>query len=100
MMWNLSFEAPKVIEARVLTRLPDAFRKKRRTEWADANKPGFEVDSFLEGPSFDREGNLYVVDIPFGRIFRISRALEWTLACQYDGWPTVPSGSPTIGAAC
>ena len=86
-MWNLSFEAPKVIEARVLTRLPDAFRKKQRTEWADANKPGFEIDSFLEGPSFDREGNLYVVDIPFGRIFRISRALEWTLACQYDGWP-------------
>src|SRR5258706_9454550 len=86
-MWNLAFTAPQVIEARVLTRLPDSFRRKRRSEWADANKPGHEVDSFLEGPSFDREGNLYVTDIPFGRIFRISPALEWTLACEYDGWP-------------
>jgi gluconolactonase len=86
-MWNLSFTAPQVIEARVLTRLPDSFRKKRRTDWADANKPGHELDSFLEGPSFDREGNLYVTDIPFGRIFRITPALDWQLACEYDGWP-------------
>ncbi len=86
-MWNLSFTNPQVIEARVLTRLPDSFRNKRRNEWSDANKPGHDVDCFLEGPSFDREGNLFVVDIPFGRIFRISPALEWTLAAEYDGWP-------------
>jgi gluconolactonase len=86
-MWNLDFAAPRVIEARVLTRLPDAFRRKRRAEWADANKPGHELDSFLEGPAFDRDGNLYVTDIPFGRIFRISPALEWTLVAEYDGWP-------------
>ena len=86
-MWNLSFKPPEIVEARVLTRLPDSFRRKQRTEWSDANKPGAEVDSFLEGPSFDREGNLYVVDIPFGRIFRIAPSLEWTLVCQYDGWP-------------
>jgi gluconolactonase len=86
-MWNLDFTPPQVIEARVLTRLPDSFRGKRRTDWADANKPGTELDSFLEGPAFDREGNLYVVDIPFGRVFRISPALEWTLVTEYDGWP-------------
>jgi gluconolactonase len=86
-MWNLSFTPPQVIEARVLTRLPDPFRKKRRNAWADANKPGHEIDSFLEGPTFDRAGNLYVTDIPYGRIFRISRELEWTLVAEYDGWP-------------
>jgi gluconolactonase len=86
-MWNLSFTPPQAIEARVLTRLPDSFRRKRRTEWCDANKPGHEIDSFLEGPSFDRAGNLYVTDIPYGRIFRISPALEWTLVAEYDGWP-------------
>jgi len=86
-MWNLNFAPPHVLDARVLTRLPDSFRRKRRTEWADANKPGHEIDSFLEGPSFDRDGNLYVVDIPFGRIFRIGRDLEWTLVAEYDGWP-------------
>jgi gluconolactonase len=86
-MWNLSFAQPQVIQARVLTRLPDAFRNKRRNPWCDANKPGHEIDSFLEGPSFDRSGNLYVTDIPYGRIFRISPKLEWTLVAEYDGWP-------------
>jgi gluconolactonase len=86
-MWNLHFAPPHVLHARVLTRLPDNFRRARRTDWADANRPGSELDSFLEGPSFDRAGNLYVVDIPFGRIFRISPALEWTLVAEYDGWP-------------
>jgi len=86
-MWTLSSSPPQVIQARVLTRLPQEFRSRQRTAWADANKPGQEVDSFLEGPAFDREGNLYVVDIPNGRIFRISQRLEWTLAAQYDGWP-------------
>ncbi|HEX3096948.1 MAG TPA: SMP-30/gluconolactonase/LRE family protein [Usitatibacter sp.] len=86
-MWNLSFSPPHVIRARVLTRLPDEFRTKRPSEWGAANKPGEAIDSFLEGPSFDRAGNLYVTDIPFGRIFRISPKLEWTLASEYDGWP-------------
>jgi gluconolactonase len=86
-MWNLNFAPPQVLHARVLTRLPESFRRKGRTEWCDANRPGTEIDSFLEGPSFDRDGNLYVVDIPFGRIFRVSPALEWTLVAEYDGWP-------------
>jgi gluconolactonase len=86
-MWNLDFASPQVLHARLLTRLPAQFRQKQRTEWADANRPGYEVDSFLEAPTFDREGNLYVVDIPFGRIFRVSPQLEWTLVTQYDGWP-------------
>jgi gluconolactonase len=76
-----------VIQARVLTRLPDDFRGKVASEWGDANKPGEAIDSFLEGPSFDREGNLYVTDIPFGRIFRITPKLDWTLVAEYDGWP-------------
>ena len=30
--------------------------------------------SFLEGPCFDAEGNLWLVDAPFGRILRIDRS--------------------------
>lgn len=86
-MWNLSFTPPTVIEARVLTRLPDAFRQPRRTDWVDANKPSHVMDSFLEGPAFDRAGNLYVTDIPYGRIFRISPEGAWSLVAEYDGWP-------------
>lgn len=86
-MWNLSFTAPEIIEARVLTRLPDHFRQPRQSEWSQANKPGQPIDSFLEGPSFDRDGNLWLTDIPNGRIFRIDPALNWSLAAEYDGWP-------------
>lgn len=86
-MWNLAFTPPTVIEARVFTRLPDAFRQPRRTDWVDANKPGHVMDSFLEGPAFDRAGSLYVTDIPYGRIFRISAGGEWSLVAEYDGWP-------------
>ena len=86
-MWNLSNTPLQVIEARVLTRIPDSFRRKQRTAWSDANKPGHQVDSFIEGPTFDRAGNLYITDIPFGRIFRITPQLEWSLVTQYDGWP-------------
>ena len=86
-MWNLSGIPPQTIEAELLTRLPDALRQPRRTDWVDANKPGHVLDSFLEGPVFDRAGNLYVTDIPYGRIFRITPALEWQLVLQYEGWP-------------
>jgi gluconolactonase len=86
-MMNLSFTPPKLIEARVLTRMPDALRRPIRSAWADANKPGHLADSFLEGPCFDRAGNLYVTDIPHGRIFRIDTDLNWHCAAEYGGWP-------------
>ena len=77
----------KPVRATEFTRLPEKFRKPSRTAWGDTNAVGQLLDSFLEGPSFDRAGNLYVTDIPFGRIFRISPAGEWTLVSEYDGWP-------------
>jgi len=79
---------PKLIETKVFSAMPDNFRRKGvATEWADANRPGAPTDSFIEGPSFDAEGHLYIVDIPFGRIFRISPDGKWSLAVEYDGWP-------------
>lgn len=46
------------------------------------------MDSFLEGPAFAPNGNLYVVDIAYGRVFSISPEGAWTLVVCYDGWPT------------
>ncbi|QKM64969.1 gluconolactonase [Polynucleobacter tropicus] len=86
-MWNLNFQPPKVIEAQVLTQMPSQFRLPKENAWANINKPGQTIDSFIEGPVFDKNGNLYITDIPYGRIFRISPALEWELVIQYDGWP-------------
>jgi gluconolactonase len=81
------FQDIQRIEVQRFTSMPATFRKKGRTAWSDPNRGGAEVDSFLEGPSFDRAGNLWCVDIPFGRIFRIDPKGAWDLAAQYDGWP-------------
>jgi gluconolactonase len=81
------FRPIKQIEARRFSSLPAKFRRKRRTAWSDPNRQGAAVDSFLEGPSFDRKGNLWCVDIPFGRIFRVDAKGAWELIVQYDGWP-------------
>src|SRR4051794_13061710 len=79
---------PAVIETRVFTRMPDEFRRPGvATLWAQANKGGQPTDCFLEGPSFYRDGNLWVVDIPYGRVFRISPAGQWALVAEYEGEP-------------
>ena len=61
------FGAPRVIESRVFARIPGA--------------------KLLEGPSFDRAGNLYVVDIPSGRVFRVSPDGRPEKIAEYDGEP-------------
>jgi len=86
---------PKLIETRVFSTMPEKFRRKGvRTEWADANRPGHPADCFIEGPSFDAAGNLYVVDIPFGRIFTVAPDGSWSLAIEYEGWPNGLKISP------
>jgi gluconolactonase len=79
---------PRLIETTIFSAMPDSFRRKGvPTEWADANRPGAPTDCFIEGPSFDKDGNLYIVDIPFGRIFRIAPDKTWSLVIEYEGWP-------------
>ena len=80
-------QPPHVRELEVFTTMPEHFRRRERSEWADANRGGTVTDSFLEGPVFDDAGHLYVTDIPWGRIFRISPQREWTLVAEYDGEP-------------
>jgi gluconolactonase len=79
---------PLLIETKVFSSMPEKLRRKGvRTDWADANRPGQPTDSFIEGPSFDADGNLYLVDIPFGRIFKVTPDRQWSLAAEYQGWP-------------
>lgn len=83
----LFLHPPQVRELSRFTSLPAHFRTRTQSVWAEANRAGRPTDSFLEGPVFDGEGNLYVTDIPFGRIFRIDAAGGWTLVTEYDGEP-------------
>lgn len=80
-------QSPQVRELELFTSMPQAFRRSERSAWADANRGGAVTDSFLEGPVFDAAGNLYVSDIPWGRIFRIDAQGAWSLVTEYDGEP-------------
>jgi gluconolactonase len=82
------FAPPPIVKTEIFTRLPDKFRKKgASSEWF-RHQPGTHWEhSLLEGPSFDAHGNLYCVDIPFGRVFRISPQGEFDLVAEYDGEP-------------
>jgi len=80
------FAPPQLITAEVFAELPAQYRNKAvPAERAARSAPVHGC--FLEGPSFDLAGNLYVTDIPFGRIFRISPAGGWELVAEYDGEP-------------
>src|SRR6218665_726491 len=81
-------DPPQVRELAMFTSMPGKYRRTgRRSAWADANRGGQAVDSFLEGPVFDPAGNLYVTDVPWGRVFRIDARGNWDLVAEYDGEP-------------
>jgi gluconolactonase len=82
------FTAPPEIEASVFARIPDKFHKSESSSvWVTAQRGGQPTPCFLEGPSFDRAGNLFVTDVPWGRIFRITPEGEVSLVFEYDGEP-------------
>jgi gluconolactonase len=72
---------PQVIETEVFSSIPEKFRPAP----SSSSKRGRR--NFLEGPSFDREGNLYCTDIPMGRVYRVSPRGEWDMVVEYDGEP-------------
>lgn len=81
------FPPPQEIETEIFARMPEAlYRTDEPSEWLDA-RGGGPLHSFLEGPSFDREGNLFCVDLAHSRIFKISPDAKWDVFADYDGEP-------------
>jgi gluconolactonase len=80
------YAAPRAIETQIFATLPEELRIRNKTNELSKFVDG-EFDSFLEGPSFDRNGNLYCVDLVFGRIFRVDADGEFNFIVQYDGEP-------------
>lgn len=77
----------QIITAEVYAELPPEFHwKGPPTDWVKGRPWGLPP-AFFEGPGFDREGFLYFVDIPYGRIFRLSPDRQWEIFVQYDGEP-------------
>ena len=78
--------APPVVTTRIFARVPDALLVQGRTNFF-TRVLGAPVGAFLEGPAFDREGNLYCVDVAYGRIFRIDPSGRFDVLVEYDGQP-------------
>lgn len=78
----------KVIKTQVFLTLPDKLRKVGiPSEWGRVNHQDSSIHSFIEGPCFDPDGNFYLVDIPFGRVFQVSTTGHWRTVVEYDGEP-------------
>jgi len=81
------YAAPPVVQTEIFTALPKELHNSGKpSAWVAERRAG-PLHSFLEGPSFDRDGNLYCTDIPYGRIFRISPAGKWEVFAEWDGEP-------------
>jgi len=82
------FNPPPTIPTQVFARLPNALRRTGHdTDW-HRGQPGTHPEhSLLEGPAFDRDGTLWCVDIPYGRIFRVAPDGSFTTAIEYRGEP-------------
>jgi gluconolactonase len=69
------YSAPPVIATKIFARFPDRLLVNP------------DHGSLLEGPSFDRAGWLYGVNVRHGQILRISAQGEFSVVAQYDGQP-------------
>jgi len=81
--------APELIETRVFCELPSHLRNPRAADDVAGGRwqGGAPMDSLIEGPCFDSAGNLFLVDIPNGRILRVTACGDWSVVVQYDGEP-------------
>lgn len=82
------YPLPAEIYADVFARYPEELKNgNSRSGWNASQPGGLAASSFLEGPSFDRNGILWCVDIVNGRLLNVSSDGIFSVAAEYDGWP-------------
>ncbi len=82
------FAPPPVIETKVYADINAQHGiTDHPSEWAGLLFGRPDTQSFLEGPAFDLDGNLWLVDLARGRLFRISPNGEVVAAAEYEGEP-------------
>ncbi len=81
------YAAPPLLQTEIFAALPRHLHASERASSWVAQRGTGPLHSFLEGPSFDREGNLFCVDVAHGRIFKISPGGDWRVFTEYDGTP-------------
>jgi len=75
-----------IVTAKLFAQLPKDLRHQGEpSPWAKMTRPGMAIDSFLEAAFFDDVGNLWLSDVPYGRVFRVSPSGAWEQVHQIDG---------------
>ena len=82
------YPIPASVEAEVFAVIPEALGYgDRKSDWASVQVHGNATPTFLEGPCFDAAGDLWVTDIPWGRVLRIAQDGAVSVGAEYDGYP-------------
>lgn len=81
------YPPPPTITAEVYVRISDELRcDGQETEWRGGSALPFS-GIFLEGPTTDDKGNLFITDIPYGRILQVDAEKNITECARWDGEP-------------
>jgi gluconolactonase len=82
------YAAPPRRTLEVFATVPAQFHMRgKRSPWVEVQLHGAQTPAFLEGPAFDADGHLWLVDIPYGRLFRVDPRGHMDCALEYDGEP-------------
>lgn len=82
------YAAPPRKTMDVFASVPEKYQvRDRPSQWVDVQLHGAPTPAFLEGPAFDPQGRLWVVDIPWGRLFRVDENGGMECVVEYDGEP-------------
>lgn len=78
-------DAPAIIQPELVFELPEQYKTVAKGPRSPTRTS--VGGTTLEGPVFDKEGNLYFVDIPHGRIFVARTSGQVELVIEYEGEP-------------
>ena len=78
--------ATHIITAKPFTALPKEYHHQGEpSAWAKMTRPGQAMHSFLESMFFDDRHNIWLSDVPYGRVFRVTPDGSWELMHQIKG---------------
>lgn len=80
------YSIPPVILAKRYVRIPEEVRCTQESEWRGGFTAGYK-NIFLEGPLVDKNGDLFITDIPHGQILKVDKDRKVTRCIKYDGEP-------------
>lgn len=80
------FSPPPTIKAELFATVPEHLRCGEDSEWRGGFAGGYD-NILLEGPTICDRGDLYITDIPHGRILKVSKDASFSECIKYDGEP-------------